>query len=84
MEVGATAVTKMSDVGINALDQVSLETVIEVLLQGGLCTEAELLAAENRRRSLRETDTKFNFTPVQIHRPRHRCHDGNRWRRWVS
>jgi hypothetical protein len=71
-----------SEVGIKNLEQVSLETVIRVLLQRGLCTEAELLAEENRRRSLREPVTQFNFTPVQIHR--HRRHDGNRWRRWAS
>ena len=75
-----------SGVGSKNLEQVSLETVIRVLVQRGLCTEAELLAEENRRRSLREPVTSFNnnFTPVQIHRHRRRRHDSNPLRRWAS
>ena len=74
-----------SDVGSKNLEQVSLETVIRVLLQRGLCTEAELLAEENRRRSMREPVAQVsNFTPVQIHRRRHRRRDRNRWRQWAS
>ena len=80
-----------SNIASKNIEQVSLESVIRVLLQRGLCTEAELLAEENRRRLLREPATQFNnltpvqnFTPVQIHRHRHRRHDSNPLRRWAS
>ncbi|MDZ7290734.1 MAG: hypothetical protein ONB44_18530 [candidate division KSB1 bacterium] len=72
---------------IHTIDQVSVEAVINVLLKRGICTEAELLAEENRLYSVREAMTNFNFTPVQINRPdhahRHR-RDPNPIRRWAA
>jgi hypothetical protein len=79
--------------GVNNLEQVSLAAVIQILIKRGLCTEAELLAEENRQRSTNVSDVGLRtsdayFTPVQTHsereRHRHRHADGNRLRRWAA
>jgi hypothetical protein len=70
--------------------QISLEAVIRVLIKRGICTEAELLAEEQRLRLLVDTASEpgqsFHFTPVQTHsiRHRHRRQDSNRMRRWAA
>jgi hypothetical protein len=80
------------DDGVNSLEQVSLAAVIQVLIQRGICTEAELLAEQNRLETLdfgpRTVEAATHFTPVQTHsereRHRHRHEDGNRFRRWAA
>lgn len=75
----------------NSLDRVSLEAVINVLIQRGLCTEAELLAEENRLRNLgvpapEEKLESVRFTPVQTYSHRHQYEprDSNSLRRWAG
>lgn len=81
------------DDGVNSLEQVSLAAVIQVLIQRGICTEAELLAEQNRLETLdfgpRTVEAATDFTPVQTHserleRHRHRHEDGNRLRSWAA
>ncbi len=81
------------DESVNSLEQVSLAAVIQILIQRGLCTEAELLAEEIRQRSTNVSDARLRtsdsyFTPVQTHsereRHRHRRADDNRLRRWAA
>jgi hypothetical protein len=75
----------------NSLDRVSLEAVINVLIQRGICTEAELLAEENRLRNLgvpapEEKLESVRFTPVQTHSHRYQYEprDNNSLRRWAA
>ncbi|MDZ7268057.1 MAG: hypothetical protein ONB48_09845 [candidate division KSB1 bacterium] len=57
-------------------DQLSLEAVINVLVQKGLCTEAELLKEEARLRAVRQTLAGLRFTPVQTrHQGRDHGHE---------
>lgn len=79
-----TPMAAMTGDDTNIIDEVSLTAVIQVLLQRGLCTEAELLAAENRLRSLRETTGRATFTPVQIPHEHHHHHDPKLLRRWAA
>jgi hypothetical protein len=74
----------IAETGINTIEQVSLEAVINVLLQRGVCTEAELIAEEDRLRSLQETMTNVAFTPVHIPNDRHHYSDPNLLRRWAA
>jgi len=79
----------------NSLENVSLEAVINVLIKRGICTETELLAAENQLwaadlgpRTAAPT-TATDFKPVQTYsarteRHRHRHADDNRVRRWAA
>lgn len=46
-------------------DQISLEAVINVLVQRGICTEAELLTEEKRLHAVRQTMAGLAFVPVQ-------------------
>jgi hypothetical protein len=75
---------KPPDTGINKIDQVSLEAVIQILIKHGICTEAELFAEENRLRPSETIHESTPFAPVQIHSERHRHADGNRLRRWAA
>ena len=73
---------KPQDGGSDSLEQVSLAAVIQVLIKRGICTEAELLAEENRLRTpeLRTSDFRprtsedanaaTDFMPVQTHSER--------------
>lgn len=66
-------------------DQLSLEAVINVLVQKGLCTEAELLKEEARLRAVRSTMAGLRFTPVQTMRAGESSHhDHHVWRKWAS
>jgi hypothetical protein len=85
-----------AETGANAVDRVSMEALINVLIKRGLCTEKELLAEENRLHARRETTPRLDFTPAQIHREshepvqiqhdsyEHKRHDSNRLRRWAA
>jgi hypothetical protein len=81
---------KPQDGGANNLEQVSLDAVINMLVKRGICTEAELLAEENRLHALDETAEETTapayFTPVQTYseRHRHRHRDSNRLRQWAA
>jgi len=83
---------KPQDRGSDNLEQVSLAAVIHVLIQRGVCTEDELLTAQNRLETLdcgpRAVEAATYFTPVQTHsereRHRHRHADGNRLRSWAA
>lgn len=74
------------------LENVSLEAVIEVLIKRGICTEAELLAAEDKIRNsdfVPPTIETAPFKPVQTYsareeRHRHRHADAHRLRRWAA
>jgi hypothetical protein len=74
----------------STLEHLSLEAVINVLIQRGICTEAELLAEENRLRSLgvpaAEPLESVRFTPVQTysHRYQYEPRDSNSLRRWAA
>lgn len=66
-------------------DQLSLEAVINVLVQKGLCTEAELLQEEARLRAVRSTLAGLQFTPVQTMRKGESpSHDHHVLRKWAS
>lgn len=75
-----------AETGANAVDRVSFEALINVLIKRGLCTENELLAEENRLQARRETASRIDFAPVQIQREsyEHKRFDDNRLRRWAS
>jgi len=83
---------KPQDGGRDSLEQISLATVIKVLIKRGVCTEAELLAEQNRLETLdfrpRTAEAATSFTPVQTpserERHRHRREDGNRLRSWAA
>lgn len=47
------------------LDQLSLEAVVNILVQRGICTETELLTEEKRLRAVRQTMAGLAFIPVQ-------------------
>ncbi|MDZ7363662.1 MAG: hypothetical protein ONB46_23540 [candidate division KSB1 bacterium] len=86
-----TSLEKSRNNGINSLDHVSLEAVINVLIQRRICTEAELLAEENRLRNLgapaaEERVESVRFTPVQTysHRYQYEPRDSNSLRRWAA
>jgi len=77
--------------GSSTLEHVSLEAVINVLIQRGICTEAELLAEENRLRSLgvpaqEERLESVRFTPVQTYSQRYQYEprDNKPLRRWAA
>jgi len=66
-------------------DQVSLEAVINVLVQKGLCTEAELLKEQARLRAVRDTVAGLRFTPVQTQRAGEgHSHNHHLLRKWAS
>ncbi len=72
-------------------DKISLEAVINVLVQQGLCTEEQLAAEESRLRAIRRTITGLHFVPVNVkgrrsQLPEHGPHSLRRWasqRRWA-
>lgn len=70
-------------------DKISLEAVIGVLVQQGLCSEAQLLAEETRLRSVQRTMSDLEFRPVRVTTPPHekkRKHTFKQWaaeRRWA-
>lgn len=67
------------------LDQLSLEAVINVLVQRGICTEAELFTEEKRLRSVRRTMAGLAFVPVQTKHADHAHHkDHSALRHWAS
>lgn len=76
---------------VTSIEQVSLNTVIQVLIKRGFCTEADLIAEEARQRAVeqpRDPMPAMHFSPVQTHSERqvhrHRREDSNRIRRWAS
>jgi hypothetical protein len=79
-----TAMAAIGDTGASTLDEVSLAAVIQILLQRGICTEAELLTEESRLRLLQETTPRAAFTPAQIPREHHHQHDHKLLRRWAA
>ena len=71
-------------------DQISLEAVINVLIQRGLCTEEQLLNEETRLRAIRRTVSRMHFQPVRrtsaAGKARRKRHPIKQWaaqRRWA-
>jgi len=80
--------------GVDDLRDVSIDAIINVLIKRGLCSEAELLAEEDRLRAAPQISNKFEaqttpiseFKPVQTFRERRRRRedDHNPLRRWAA
>jgi len=91
-EVKSNSNWRKQNTGVNTLEQVSLEAVINVLIKRGICTEAELFAEENQLRtsefqaSEESLEPTSRFTPVQTHsqRRRHRRSDSSHLRSWAA
>lgn len=78
---------------VSSLENVSLEAVINVLIKRGICTEAELLAAENELRTSdfrsQTVEEAAYLKPVQTYSAREESHrhrhvDDNRARGWAA
>jgi hypothetical protein len=66
-------------------DQISLEAVINVLVQRGICSEAELFSEEKRLRAVQQTMAGLAFVPVHTEHPGHEHHkEHNALRHWAS
>lgn len=66
-------------------DQLSVEAVINVLVQRGICTEEELVTEEKRLRAVRQTMAGLAFVPVQTKHSEHTAHkEHSALRHWAS
>jgi hypothetical protein len=70
-------------------DKISLEALINVVLQQGLCTEEQLFAEEARLRAVQRTMSNMQFRPVRVStapREIQKKHPVKKWaaeRRWA-
>jgi len=46
-------------------DKISLEAIVNVMVQQGLCSEEQLLAEEERLRAVKQTVSNLHFQPVR-------------------
>ena len=71
-------------------DKVTLEALVNVLVQQGLCTEEQLLAEEARLRAVQRTMANLHFKPVRVShaapkttQPKHPVKQWAAQRRWT-
>ncbi|MGH7496580.1 MAG: hypothetical protein ACREOO_29875 [bacterium] len=70
-------------------DRISLEALINVMVQQGFCTEEQLLAEEARLRTVHRTVSNLHFRPVRVSSvpgEKQRKHPIKKWaaeRRWA-
>ena len=73
-----------SDTGRLAGGKISLEAVINVLVQKGLCTEEQLRAEEARLRAVQHTMAHLHFKPVRVTRKSPRPASKHSLKRWAA